>query len=208
MKNLIYALWALLLMGTTSCTKYNLIDTGDVNGNHDTTLWGYLQTDSYNWDSLRLMIQHADMVDVFEGRGQYGKDMTFLGFTNHSIRSYMLANDYKHVTDIPKEDCERFLKTSIISGRHKLADIPTGRRSNDPEQLVGTGGKEYETLEGRKLWLFTFREPYGNIPNAGPYAIYVGSVTSQKITRIASSDITTQTGIVHSLPYHYRLNDL
>ncbi|KGN84363.1 MULTISPECIES: fasciclin [unclassified Porphyromonas] len=208
MKKFIYALWAVLLVGTSSCTKYNLIDTGDVNGNHDTTLWGYLQTDSYNWDSLSLMIKHAEMVEVFEGKGEYGKDMTFFGFTNHSIRSYMLANGYKRVTDIPKEDCAYFLKISIIPGRHKLADIPNGRRSTDPDQIIGTGGKEYKTMEGRKLWIFTFREPYGDIPNAGPYSIYVASSAAKKITRIASTDITTNTGIVHSLPYHYRINDL
>lgn len=99
MKSMKYFFGALSFVASTfmatSCTDYNLIDTGVANGDHQTTMWEYFKTDPYNWDSLRVMAERADLVSVFQGTSSYGKDITFFGITNHSIRRYLYANGLK-----------------------------------------------------------------------------------------------------------------
>ena len=57
----------------SSCTKYNFDDTGLANGKHDMTMWEYFKSDSYNWDSLRVMTERAGLVSLFQGTSQYGR---------------------------------------------------------------------------------------------------------------------------------------
>ena len=171
MKSMKYFFGALSFVASTfmatSCTDYNLIDTGVANGDHQTTMWEYFKTDPYNWDSLRVMAERADLVSVFQGTSSYGKDITFFGITNHSIRRYLYANGLKSVADIPVADC----------------------KSNNP------------------LWIYTFREDYNNVPNAGPLQIYLVSSSTTKTSHVASSNIQTLTGVVHSLDYNFSLKD-
>lgn len=220
-----------------SCTKYNLIKTGRANGKHNVPMAQYFKGDPYNWSLTQELIAHADLSELFTQTG--GEGFTFLGITNHSIRRYLFELQDKEnreaededrdpreikVTDIPKAEAKAMLERCIIKGRVKLADIPAGtfviiREKPDPDTfeegqilaVEATGGKEYETLAGTKLWMYTFREPYATIPKAGPTSIYVltdKSATAKRV-KIASSDIETLTGIVHSLPYQeYTLGEL
>lgn len=210
-KNNIYILFTFaLLLCSTSCTKYQFEDTGTANGNHETSMWGYFQTDSYNWDSLMVMARHAGLQEVFEGTSKYGTDITFLGITNHSIRRYILQNKAKgwiRVTDIPVEDCRTFILSSILDEHIKLEEFIEGAASTDKNQPIGTGGKIYTTLSGKQLWIYTFHEAYNGVAGAGPLKIYIVSPDKKKTTIVASSNIMTQTGIVHSLPYSFTLND-
>lgn len=213
----------LLLWGLpTACTKYNLIHTGLSNGKHDKPMQAYFAGDAYNWSLTQELIAQAKLEHLFTPTS--GEGITFLGITNHSIRRYVLQRQDEEnaqaeeegrsprklsIKDIPQEDAEEMIKRCIIKGRHKLEDIPLGKFSENPDEVIGTGGREYETLAGTKLWLCTFREPYERIPDAGPISIYVVSAEKQKRVKIASSNIETLTGIVHSLPYReYTLGDL
>ena len=65
MKKIIYIITMCLTMGVfSSCTQYNFDDTGLANGKHDMTMWEYFKGDSYNWDSLRVMAERADLVSL------------------------------------------------------------------------------------------------------------------------------------------------
>lgn len=212
----------LCLLLPTACTKYNLIETGLANGKHDKPMSEYFKGQPYDWSLTEQLIAHAGLTDLFTATSTEG--ITFLGITNHSIRRYILQKQDEEnalaeeegrtpreigITDIPQQDAAEMLKRSIIRGRHKLLDIPAGKFSTDPNNLKGLGGKEYETLAGTKLWLFTFREAYDRIPEAGAVSIYIVSEEKQKRVKVASSDIETLTGIVHALPYYtYTLGDL
>lgn len=207
MKRIILLLVAALgLVTLNSCTKYNLIDTGEANGNHNTTMWEYFAGDPYNWSMLMGLIEHADMKGYFDGT--HGKDFTFFGPTNHSVRRYLLENGYTAVTDIPKEDCVAMLQDCLLLGRKRLEDFKPGRPSVDPDVLIGTGGETLQMVSGKELWVYTFRSTYNEIPEAGPEQIYLVSAATQKRSRVASTNITTLTGIVHSLDYSFTLNDL
>lgn len=217
MKTIIQVLLSLtLLIGTASCTDYNFVETGQANGVHQTTMWGYFQTDAYNWDSLMVMVRHADasagsedmkLQELFEGKTQYGKDITFLGITNHSIRRYLLQNEIDKVADIPAEDCRNFILSSVLDEWIDLDGFLPGKPSTDFNNVIGTGGKEYVTLSGKPLWIYTFSGAYEGVPGAGPTQIFIVSKDSSKKTVVASCNIITQTGIVHSLSYDFTLND-
>ncbi len=204
--NYIYLGIVILFLGI-SCTDDNLVDTGKANGNHQTTMWEYFKTDAYNWSFLMEMAEHAGLKDIFEGTSSYGKNITFLGITNHSVRRYLLQNGYEKVTDIPKEDCKTFILSSILDKKIMLEEFVKGKASSDPLKIIGTGGKMYKTLSGKELWIYTFQEEYNGVPNTGPVKIYIVSPTVGTTTKVASSNILTQTGVVHSLSYNFTLGD-
>ena len=114
-----------MIVAFCSCTKYNYIDGGIANGVHDCTMWEYFHTDSYNWDSTIIMIEHAGLKPIFEGKGGYDQ-ISFFGVTSLSIVHFILdhnqelddlkdyygeevdESEYWHrVTDIPAETCAR-----------------------------------------------------------------------------------------------------
>ena len=197
----------IITLATTSCTKYNFEDTGTANGNHNTTMWDYFASDSYNWDSLRVMATRADLVPLFQGTSSYGKDITFFGPTNHSIRRYILANGLNCVADIPVEDCKRFILNGVINKRIMLDDFKTGVKSTDVSNPIGTGGETFTMASGKELWIYSFRESYDGVPNAGPLQLYLVSGETTKTSHVASSNIQTLTGVVHSLDYNFNLTD-
>lgn len=210
------------LTGLGSCTKYNLVETGYANGNHNTSMIGYFTGDPYNWSLTQQLIKHAGIESTFTAQAATGKGITFLGITNLSILRYILqlqekeneaaaeeGREAKKITiqDIPQEEAKQMILNCVITERIMLADIPAGKPSTNEETLIGTGGKVYQTLGGTNLWLYTFRETYNGIPNTGAVSIYAVSEDKEKRVQIASSDIQTLTGVVHSLPYSFTLGE-
>ncbi|MCR9011406.1 hypothetical protein [Gabonibacter chumensis] len=191
-----------------SCTKYGYIDGGIANGVHDCTMWEYFHTDSYNWDSTIILIEHAGLKSLFDGTGEY-KQITFFGLTGPSIRRYLLENNYERVTDIPKGKCVDILQKLVVPQRLMLKDIPRGNR-------VNRGGNEFVEYDGMvapairgELFLWTYRGMYNKVKDAGAVIINLAS-RNEKGTRaepIASSDIQTTTGIVHSLNYDFKFRN-
>ncbi len=215
MKNIAIIAIIASIFGMAACTKFDFVDTGVANGKHDTTMWGYFHTDSYNWDSLIVMVKHVDasldveikLQELFEGKSKYQNNITFLGITNHSIRRYMLLNKYKTISEIPAKNCYDFILSSVLGEVIKLDDFILGKPSTDVENVIGTGGKKYNTLSNKVLWIYSFKSNYEGVPEAGPLQIRIVSEDTQKQTNVASSDIMTETGIVHSLSYDFTLND-
>lgn len=209
MKKIIYIITMCLTIAVFgSCTQYNFDDTGFANGKHDMTMWEYFKRDSYNWDSLRVMAEHADLVSLFQGTSEYGKDFTFFGPTNHSIRRYLLENNMQRVTDIPVEDCKKFIMNGVLPNKRvMLDDFKEGVKSSDPSTPIGKGGETIDMASGNQLWIYTFRESYNNVPGAGPKRIYLVSPNTTMTSEVASCNIETNTGVVHSLVYDFSLKD-
>lgn len=208
MKNILkVVLLSFIALVAVSCTKYNFEDTGVANGKHYTTMWDYFATDGYNWDSLRVMAQRANLVSIFQGTSEYGKDITFFGITNHSIRAYLYANELKSVSDLSVEQCRTFILNSIITKRIMLDDFTRGVRSSNPDSPIGTGGEMFTMASGKKMWIYSFQEAYDGVPSAGPVQLYIVSGETTRTSHVASSNIETLTGVVHSLDYNFRPND-
>lgn len=209
MKKIIYIAMVCLTAGLfASCTQYNFDDTGLANGKHETTMWDYFKGDKYNWELLCEMAERADLVPLFQGTSRYGKDFTFFGPTGHSIRRYLLDNGMETVADMPVADCRTFILNCVLPGRRvMLDDFKEGVKSSDPSTPIGKGGEQVQMASGKRLWIYTFREAYNNVPGKGPLRIHLVSPATTQTTDVASCNIETLTGVVHSLDYNFKLTD-
>ena len=209
MKKIIYIAMLCLTAGLfASCTQYNFDDTGLANGKHETTMWDYFKGDKYNWELLCEMAERAGLVPLFQGTSRYGKDFTFFGPTSHSIRRYLLDNGMETVADMPVADCRTFILNCVLPGRRvMLDDFKEGVKSSDPSTPIGKGGEQVQMASGKRLWIYTFREAYNNVPGKGPLRIHLVSPATTQTTDVASCNIETLTGVVHSLDYNFKLTD-
>ncbi|EGC18713.1 fasciclin [Prevotella multiformis] len=209
MKKIIYIAMVCLTAGLfASCTQYNFDDTGLANGKHETTMWDYFKGDKYNWELLCEMTERAGLVPLFQGTSRYGKDFTFFGPTSHSIRRYLLDNGMETVADMPVADCRTFILNCVLPGRRvMLDDFKEGVKSSDPSTPIGKGGEQVQMASGKRLWIYTFREAYNNVPGKGPLRIHLVSPATTQTTDVASCNIETLTGVVHSLDYNFKLTD-
>ena len=226
-KHPLYLLAFFVLSLLSSCTKYDFVETGKAKGYHDTTMWEYFQTDSYNWSYLVYMTKRAGLEDLFQGKSTtYGPNITFLGITNHSIRRYLYrtygsdtAADPIDPSKLTEEQtmklidrmsvatCRRLILDCVIpKEKLLLEDFPAGRKSADGS-AVGTGGKTFTMASGKQLWLYTFRDTYAGVAGAGANRLHIVSPTTSISRDIASHNIQTRTGVVHSLQYDFTPTD-
>ena len=194
-----------------SCTKYNYINGGTANGIHDCTMWEYFHTNSYDWDSTVVMIEHAGLKSLFDGTGEY-KQITFFGLTSTSILRYMLENNYERVTDIPVGKCQDIIQKLVAPKRIMLNDVPRGNRIQSgggiESAFVEYDGLVFDCIRG-SLFLWTQRMAYNDIEDTGEIALYIASRNQDgtRNERVASTDIQTTNGVVHSLNYDFRFRN-
>ena len=193
------------------CTKYNYINGGTANGIHDCTMWEYFHTNSYDWDSTVVMIEHAGLKSLFDGTGEY-KQITFFGLTSNSILRYMLENNYERVTDIPVGKCQDIIQKLVAPKRIMLNDVPRGNRIQSgggiESAFVEYDGLVFDCIRG-SLFLWTQRMAYNDIEDTGEIALYIASRNQDgtRNERVASTDIQTTNGVVHSLNYDFRFRN-
>ena len=194
-----------------SCTKYNYINGGTANGIHDCTMWEYFHTNSYDWSSTVVMIEHAGLKSLFDGTGEY-KQITFFGLTSNSILRYMLENNYERVTDIPVGKCQDIIQKLVAPKRIMLNDVPRGNRIQSgggiESAFVEYDGLVFDCIRG-SLFLWTQRMAYNDIEDTGEIALYIASRNQDgtRNERVASTDIQTTNGVVHSLNYDFRFRN-
>lgn len=199
----------LLMIGLfTACSNDNYHDSGLANGDHDCSMWEYFQKSPENWDSTMLLIQRAGLQDIFEGNNPQYSQITFFGPTNLSIQQYMYRTEddevirYHSILEIPEEECRNLILSHIIPQRMLKSDFDY--------EIKGTltGGTTVKNLMDRELRIYRIKTSYGGIPDIGPEELGLHALTDGAITSIASSDIKTQNGVVHSLSNTYQLTEL
>lgn len=199
-------LGTIIVWGMISCTtNYDIKDSGIANGKHDMTMYEYFQTDSYNWDSLLVMIDRAGLQDLFEGKREGFEDITFWGPTNLSIRRWMLENEIVSLTEVAPEECERLVLAHVVKGRTMRDDIPRGTVTTDGT----TGGINMTGSDNdNPMWVYTEQLPYNGVIGVGAVVINIRSLRTTTDIDTASSNIETNTGVVHSLHPNYTLGEL
>ena len=191
----------LVLWGVaTGCGNDFYHDSGLADGKHDCTVWEYLQTDHYNWDSVIVMIEHAGLKDVFDGTNPEFKQITFFAPTNLSVNQFLFKTTgetgdmvYSSVKDVPVELCRKMLLAHVLNRRMMKEDFDY--------EVKGTltGGTMVTTIGGVELRVYRTRTPYNGIPDIGPESLFFHAVTSGHIAMVASADIEMMNGVVHSL---------
>ncbi len=216
-KNILLGL--LLSVLFIGCTKYNQIDTGIAQKKFPGNMYEYFQSDSYNWDSLLLMIEYTGVKDYFTGEKPGYEEITFFGPTNHSIRREIFRETkpntttwvdepiYKSVKEYVDANgvdfCKELILRHIVKGKYEVKDIPRGTGDDDASGIIFT------SAFGSKFRVFSFREPFEKVPDAGAVVLYIrgGSGMSTSID-VASTDIEPTNGIVHSLAYGFTWGQL
>lgn len=202
MKALLFLEIIVVILSFTSCDE-NFIDTGLANGNHECSMYEYLKSDPSNWDSLVLLIERAELVDLINGNDPVHKQITLLGITNFSFAGSFLEmeddnSNPKCINDLSPELCRDIVLSHLIETRML--------RSQFEPEIKGTlqGGTEVTTFSGRKVRIYLKENNEWGV-NLGSNAIGVEFKSpSNIITDVASGDIQTSNGIVHSLVYPYR----
>ena len=274
----IFFLCLLFIGSLTACTDYDFVETGRAQAYHDTSMLTYLKGDPYNYSYLVHLIERAGLNDVFEGKSEYGNQITFIAPTNHSIRRYLLkihtpvvadgendststnnpvdstetgngndstvtptvpdtiatpgtpegsdtldnatavttraAFDKNTATDsqimqlideISVDSCRQIVLSHVIPNENLLLENFVRGVKSTSGKAIGTGGKIYTMASGTKLWMYTFASTFGGVAGAGPLTLHVVSPTTQIERVIASHNIRTKTGTVHSLQYNFTL---
>ena len=202
-------IFILILFGAlASCEDYQH-DTGLANGVHDCSMMDYMRSDHYNWDSTVVAIEYSGLTGIFEGNDPGYKEITFFGPTNMSIREYLLKTNgtdgeqlYHSVREIPVDVVKTMILSYIVPGKHM-------KESFDYE-VKGTleGGTELETINGIKLRVYRTQTNYNGIPNLGVEGLKIHALESGQMATIASADIQTSNGVVHSLSNKFQWIEL
>lgn len=210
----------LLVSLFVGCTKYNEIDTGLAQKKYPGNVYEYLQSDSYNWDSLSLLINYTGLKSYFTGEKVGYETITFFGPTNHTVRRWMLSfqkggqfpwdppvtlyHSMKELVDgIGVDSCRNMILRHIIKGKYEVKDIPSGT------MLDKTSGIVFTSALGNAFRVFSFRETFDKVPEAGAVVLYIRGGAQMDVTvDVASTDIEPTNGIVHSLSYGYNIGQL
>lgn len=182
----------------------NFIDTG-LSKTHDCSIYEYLHTSSYNWDSTILLIRRADLVELFEGKDDRYPQITFFGMTNHSIRRYLLEKNIARVMDLDAAFCRELLLKHLVGRRVMSADIDF--RIPDIGGEI-KGGTKLTCMGGNVLLLYREQDDYAGVENAGAIHLRMYSVTLDVKVPMASPDIDLMNGAVHALNYNYALGKI
>lgn len=189
-----------------ACEKDTFHDTGLADGVHDCPAWEYMQKGHGNWDSVRIMIRKAGLVDLFDGKDAAHPEITVFGLTNLSIVQFLLKTTgeggeplYRCVADLPDALCREILLSYVIDGKHVRTDFPY--------QVKGTleGGEVYKTLNGLDLRVFRIQGNWMGMPDIGGDGIGIHFLDSGHQGNVASGDITTDNAIVHSLSTTFQM---
>lgn len=204
MKNIVFCLCMFTLL---SCeTKYGYIDTGLANGKFDGDMYEYLHSSSYDWDSTLVLVNRAGVQDLFRGKEAGYEKITFFGPTNLSILRWMIQKGYNSLNEVPVDSCRKLIMKHVVAGEYMRDDIPRGAVVIGKTQ--GEGGVVLKNAWGTQFWVYSYQEPYKDIPETGPVVLYVRSLDTSKSIDVASTNIETDSGVVHSLDYYYTLGEL
>ena len=210
-------LFGLLIATFVGCTKYNEIDTGIAQKKYPGNMYEYFHSDSYNWDSLLLFIEYTGLKEYFTGEKPGYEEITFFGPTNHSIRRAIWGKrkwgpngwEYEHysvkefIDDKGVDYCRDLILKHVVKGKYEVKDIPRGTGSDAQSGIVFT------SAAGSTFRVFSFREAFEKTPEAGAVVLYIkGGTTMTTDIDVASTDIESTNGIVHSLAYAFTLGEL
>lgn len=203
-----------------SCgTKYHYEDTGITSGRFHGNMYEYLKSE-HEFDSMVKVIERAGLVPMFEK-----ENITFLAPMNFVLEKWFYYDDknggydqavsyiphgYKAVDDIDPEVCKRIVLSHIVEGKIMRDDVPRATFNELGER--NGGGTIIDTRNGNKIWLWSVKEPYMNIPDMGPVIVSLASLkndqTVNKNIGIVFPDHEPDNGAVIILPYSYQMGEL
>ena len=180
-----------------SCEKDYQHDTGLADGYHACSMMEYLSSDHTNRASTVVAVDSAGLTDIFEGTNPDYKEITFFGPTNMSIRKFFLEQTgetiYHSIREIPVELVRDMILAYLVEGKKM-------KETFDYEvKWTLTGGTEVYSLNNVKLRVYRTQSEFNGIPDIGAEGLKIHAEVSGQMASIASADIETNNGVVHSL---------
>lgn len=210
MKKLLFIL-ATCLAFTACETKQDIFDGGIASPYYEGNILQYLRSNPEQWSYTVQMIERADLTDLFEGRVDTARQITFFAPPSYSVHRYLMDLKYKapegeryeSIDELPEALCRELILKHVLIGKHLKEDFAF--RNMDyaihlPEQ---DGGTRFETIGGSSLIAYREKSDYKGIPDAGPVTMYLYSFTAGKQIPLATPDIQPDNGVVHALNYGY-----
>ena len=140
-------------------------------------------------------------------RGQAGGMTIYLPEEDRSYlsRRYMLDRKITRISDMSKTFCKQIILMHVVKKRI-MKDEMNFRIPDVTGKIVGA--TEMTTAGGVTLLGYREKSEYGGVADAGAVTLYLFSKNAETQIPLASPDIETLTGVVHSLNYNYTLGDL
>jgi fasciclin domain protein len=112
-----------------------------------------------------------------------------------SVKAYVEAKGVEY--------CKELILRHVVKGKYEVKDIPRGTSDDDASGVIFT------SAFGSTFRVFSFREPYEKVPEAGAVVLYIkGGMNMSTSIDVASTDIEPTNGIVHSLAYGFTWGQL
>jgi hypothetical protein len=206
-----YCMFALAFAILFSCTRQKVIDSGVSDPHFEGNMMEYLRSDSFNWALTVQLIEHAGLVELFEGNDPDYPRITFLGFTSQSVERFLYDSQFKDssqgifmsVQDVPVQLAREMVLKHVVAyafTRDAVGLKDKEYQMGDPRQ---TGGSSFQAVSGN--WIRAFRETsdWEGVPDAGPVYLRLYSIDRKRAIPVASPDIQPRNGVVHALNYSY-----
>lgn len=203
----------LAVMSTTGCKRDNYYtDGGKANGRFNGSIMGYLASKPVPFDSLVQIIKLAGLDKTLST-----EEITFFAPTDVSIKALIGRSDLnginarlyfegkdtvKVLADIDSAIWRKYLLRYIYKGKNKLQDYPQidfNQRSIYPGQIYYSYSKAVANIG-------VFYNDAGGIKYMGYRQLHISYIPdisrpldNWRITRVSSSDIEPDNGIVHVL---------
>lgn len=207
MKHILLIIIPLFLLG--GCEKYDIIDTGLANRVYDGTMWEYFHTNHYDWDSMIVAIEYADVKHVFDGTDPEYGEITFFGITGWSVKRFIRntrdgdgKRKYSRLTDVPAGLLREMILSHVVKGKIMKEDVAYEKKNTQLSETVVT------TLTGKQLCIYRTRSDFGNMADAGAEGMGINALASGYKAGVASAGIRVSNGVVHSLQYEYQWTEL
>ncbi|MEG2340001.1 MAG: fasciclin domain-containing protein [Odoribacter sp.] len=196
-----------LLLSIVSCdTKYNYDDTGLAKGHFDGNMYEYFCSHPSNWDSLRMMIDKAGLQDLFEGKRAGYEKITFFGPVNYTLIRWMIANEYTSIDELDPAVCEEIVMRHVVKGVYMRDDIPRGKQS-DAGTGIGVGGITFNGESEHPIWIYSYQMSHQGVPGVGAVLLFIASPMTGNNVDVASTNIESDNGVVHSLSNSYSIGE-
>ena len=232
MKNILIGLIGLVVLGATSCTKQDWIDTGTPLRYHDCSMMTYLRGDTYNWELTVALIERAGLVNLFEGNDPGYREITFFAPPSYAVLRYVwdkasrkmdYPNDntmWRTLTEEEREHPERLVQEldiqwcremvlrHVVKGKIMKSDIGYRDIEYPIYDALQAGGTDIITEGGSRLRAYRDKSDYQSVLGAGAETMYIYSFTRLTQVPLASPDIQTNNGVVHALNYNYLLGEI
>jgi hypothetical protein len=197
---------AFVAMVFTACKKDYYVDGGLADAHYDGSIYDYLASKPYLFDSVVQIIDLAGLKEVLTS-----DTVTFFCPTDESIGEamealnkyrYSIVEDSVHMEDISPEVWKKFLSMYILEGKYTAATFPRV----DPDNIFSFPGINYVMLNGYVLNIGLIYNDYGGAEAVGARILNLTDITynpndykEDPRIQVMTSDIQPNNGVLHVL---------